>query len=115
MLTNWFDRFYHKVNDVPEIWKIPPDFRFSLCWLFCRNEIWKIENNHQVSIFHSIGCIVKIDQLIWKVNITVITTLETDWPQEVTLSGVILCGLGTRPLHELKLSFEPGLSVLDFV
>ena len=24
-------------------------------------------------------------------------------------------GLGTRPLHELKLSYEPGLSVLDFV
>ena len=56
--------------------KQPADFHFSLCWLFCINEIWKIENNHQISIFLSIGCFVKIDQLIWKVNITVITNIE---------------------------------------
>ena len=48
-----------------------------------------MENHHYVSIFHSIGCIVKIDQLIWKVNITVITTLETNWSQETTFSVVI--------------------------
>ena len=35
---NWFGRFYHKVNDVPEI--------------------WKMENQHQISIFHSAGCFV---------------------------------------------------------
>ena len=60
--------------------KQSPDSHFSLCWL---------ENNHQVSIFNSIGCVVKMDQLIRKVNITVITTLETDWPQEPTLIVVI--------------------------
>ena len=50
------------------------------------NEMWKVENNHQISIFHSVSCFVEIDQ---KVNITVITTLETDWPQEATLSVII--------------------------
>ena len=37
---NWFGRFCHKVNDVPEV--------------------WKIENNHQISIFQSLGCFVEI-------------------------------------------------------
>ena len=77
-------------------------------------EIWKMEKkNDQISIFHSAGSFVEVRY--GKVSTTVITTLETDWPQEVTLSGFIPCGLGTRPLHELKLSFEPRLSVLDFV
>ena len=85
---NWFGRFYHKVNDVHEIWKIENFHHISIfqslgCFV---NEIWKIENNHQISIFHSVGCFVT---LIKKVNITVITTLETDWPQEATLSVVI--------------------------
>ena len=41
--------------------KLPPDFHFPISWVFV-NEICKIENNHQVSIFHSVGCLVKIDQ-----------------------------------------------------
>ena len=97
--------------------KQPPDFHFSLCWLFCINEMWKLENNHQISIFHSTGCFVKIDQLIWKVNSTVITTLETDWPQEATLGVVInsyvanwILNVGQIvPLSESHCSF-----VLDF-
>ena len=31
-----------------------------------------------------------------KVNITVITTLETDWAQEATLSGVIKSYIGNQ-------------------
>ena len=63
-LPNWFGRFYRKVNDVPEIWKIENFHQISIfhsvgCFV---NEIWKIENNYQISIFHSVGCFVKIDQ-----------------------------------------------------
>ena len=62
--TDRFGRFYHKVNDVPEIWKIEKFHQISIfqslgCFV---NEIWKIETNHQISIFHSVGCFVKIDQ-----------------------------------------------------
>ena len=63
-LTNWFGRFYHKVNDVPEIWNIENFLKISIFQSLGHlvNEIWKIENNHQISIFHSVGCFVKIDQ-----------------------------------------------------
>ena len=38
--SNWLDRLYHKVNDVPENKKkFPPDF--SISWLFCK---WDMEN-----------------------------------------------------------------------
>ena len=70
---NWFGRFYHKVNDVPEI--------------------WKMESNHKISVVHSVGCFVKIDQE------TVIVTLETDWPQEATLSVVINSCIGNWTLN----------------
>ena len=60
---NWLGRFYHKVNDVPEIWKIENFHQISIfqslgCFV---NEIRKIKNNHQTSIFHSVGRFVKID------------------------------------------------------
>ena len=46
-----------------------------------------MENRKQPPDFHLLGCYIKIDQLIW--NITVITKLETGWPQEATISVVI--------------------------
>ena len=102
--------------------KQPSDFHFSLYWLFCINEIQKIENNHHIFIFYFIGCIVKIDQLIWKVNITVITTLETDWPQEAALSVVInsrvanwILNVGQIvPLSESHCSFVLEFAIMYF-
>ena len=70
-----------------EKWKATTRFPFFTLLAILYNGIWKIENNHEISIFHSVGCFVK------KLNITVITTLETDWPQEATLS------VGHQQLH----------------
>ena len=72
-----------------------------------------MENRKQLPdfhIFHSVGC---LEKLIKKLNITVVTTLETDWPQEATLSVVIKSYIGnwTRnvgqivPLSESHCSF----------
>ena len=57
---NWFGRFHHKVNDVAKIWKIENSHQISIfhsvdCFV---NELRKIEYNHQISIFHSVDCFV---------------------------------------------------------
>ena len=60
--SNWLDRLYHKVNDVPENKKKFHQIFQSLgCFV---NEIWKIENNNKIPIFHSVGCSVQLDQEI---------------------------------------------------
>ena len=68
---NWFGRFYHKDNDVPEMWKIENFLQISIfqslgCFV---NEIWKIENLLQISIFQSHGCFVNKIENSYQISI----------------------------------------------
>ena len=73
-----------------------------------------MENRKQppdLHIFHSVGC---LEKLIKKLNITVITILETDLPQEATLSQVVNSYIGnwTRNVGQIVLLSESYCSLV---